>query len=56
LSAFLEDHEEAVYKPLDGMGGTSIFRVKRGDQNLNVILETLTADGKKYDYGSKISS
>jgi glutathione synthase len=46
LSAFLEDHEEAVYKPLDGMGGTSIFRVKRGDQNLNVILETLTADGK----------
>ena len=45
LSAFLEDHEEVVYKPLDGMGGTSIFRVKRGDQNLNVILETLTADG-----------
>ena len=46
LSAFLEDHEEVIYKPLDGMGGTSIFRVKRGDQNLNVILETLTADGK----------
>ncbi len=46
LSAFLEDHEEVVYKPLDGMGGTSIFRVKRGDQNLNVILETLTTDGK----------
>ena len=46
LSEFLEDHEEVVYKPLDGMGGTSIFRVKRGDQNLNVILETLTADGK----------
>ena len=46
LSAFLEDHEDVVYKPLDGMGGTSIFRVKRGDQNLNVILETLTADGK----------
>ena len=46
LSAFLEDHEEVVYKPLDGMGGASIFRVKRGDQNLNVILETLTADGK----------
>ena len=46
LSAFLEDHEEVVYKPLDGMGGTSIFRVKRGDQNLNVILETLTDNGK----------
>ena len=46
LSAFLEDHEEVVYKPLDGMGGVSIFRVKRGDQNLNVILETLTDNGK----------
>ena len=34
-----------VYKPLDGMGGTSIFRVKEGDQNLNVILETVTQYG-----------
>ena len=32
---------------LDGMGGTSIFRVKRGDFNLNVILETLTQDGQQ---------
>lgn len=45
LKAFLEQHDEVVYKPLDGMGGTSIFRVKQGDQNLNVILETLTNYG-----------
>ena len=36
-----------VYKPLDGMGGTSIFRVTAGDQNLNVILETLTNYGRQ---------
>ena len=36
-----------VYKPLDGMGGTSIFRVSQGDQNLNVILETLTNNGQQ---------
>ncbi|HAZ78997.1 MAG TPA: glutathione synthase [Porticoccaceae bacterium] len=46
LKSFLEDHGEVVYKPLDGMGGTSIFRVKNGDQNLNVIIETLTDYGK----------
>ncbi len=42
LKLFLEEHKDVVYKPLDGMGGTSIFRVREGDQNLNVILETLT--------------
>ncbi|MDG0968458.1 MAG: glutathione synthase [Porticoccaceae bacterium] len=46
LKTFLADHGEVVYKPLDGMGGTSIFRVKNGDQNLNVIIETLTDYGK----------
>jgi len=47
LKMFLEKHGDVVYKPLDGMGGTSIFRVSEGDQNLNVILETLT------DYGQQ---
>jgi len=47
LKAFLQAHHEVVYKPLDGMGGTSIFRVKAGDQNLNVILETLTKFGSE---------
>jgi glutathione synthase len=38
-------HEDVIFKPLDGMGGSSIFRVKPGDPNLNVILETLTEFG-----------
>ena len=42
LKGFLQEHQDVVFKPLDGMGGTSIFRVKADDQNLNVILETLT--------------
>lgn len=46
LKQFLAKHQEVVYKPLDGMGGTSIFRVKEGDQNLNVIIETLTNYGQ----------
>ena len=46
LKQFLIEHKEVVYKPLDGMGGTSIFRVQQGDQNLNVIIETLTNYGQ----------
>ena len=42
LKAFHAEHGDVIYKPLDGMGGASIFRVKEGDSNLNVILETLT--------------
>ena len=41
LRAFVTEHGEAVLKPLDGMGGRSIFRASVGDPNLNVILETL---------------
>ena len=47
LKAFLKEHKDVVYKPLDGMGGTSIFRVIEGDQNLNVILETITEYGRQ---------
>lgn len=47
LKEFLITHKDVVFKPLDGMGGTSIFRVKKGDQNLNVILETLTQNGQQ---------
>ncbi|HEX5418566.1 MAG TPA: glutathione synthase [Gammaproteobacteria bacterium] len=42
LLGFLAEHEKIVLKPLDGMGGRSIFIVARGDQNTNVIFETLT--------------
>ena len=41
----MSEHGDVVAKPLDGMGGKSIFRVRQGDSNLNVILETLTAGG-----------
>lgn len=43
--AFVGEHGEAVLKPLDGMGGRSIFRARAGEANLNVILETLTQGG-----------
>ncbi|MDQ1107756.1 glutathione synthase [Stenotrophomonas rhizophila] len=46
LKAFVLEHGQAVLKPLDGMGGRSIFRSGTGDPNLNVILETLT-DGER---------
>ena len=45
LKAFVAEHEEVVLKPLDGMGGRGIFRVRAGDPNLNVILETLLGGG-----------
>jgi glutathione synthase len=53
LKKFLDEHLDVVFKPLDGMGGTSIFRVKQGDQNLNVILETLTKNGQETIMGQK---
>lgn len=43
---FIRTHGEVVAKPLDGMGGKSIFRIKASDNNINVILETLTDGGK----------
>ena len=48
LRAFLEEHRHIVVKPLEGMGGKSIFVVQAGDNNANVIFETLTDDGKRY--------
>lgn len=39
---FLEQHKDIILKPLHGMGGVSIFRVREGDPNTNVIIETLT--------------
>jgi glutathione synthase len=46
LKAFVAEHAEAVLKPLDGMGGRSVFRASAGEPNLNVILETLTGEGR----------
>jgi glutathione synthase len=46
LRGFVATQGEVVAKPLDGMGGRSIFRSHTGDPNLNVILETLTDEGR----------
>lgn len=46
LRAFHAEHADIVVKPLDGMGGMSIFRVGPGDANASVIYETLTAGGR----------
>ncbi|EEW06985.1 glutathione synthase [Vibrio mimicus] len=48
IKAFREQHGDVILKPLDGMGGASIFRVKEGDPNLSVIIETLTNHGQNY--------
>lgn len=45
--AFLSQHQDIVLKPLDGMGGASIFRVRQDDPNISVILETLTEQGRR---------
>jgi glutathione synthase len=45
LKAFHRQHQDVIFKPLDGMGGTAIFRVKPEDPNLSVILEMLTEHG-----------
>jgi len=46
LRAFVLDHRDCVLKPLNGMGGRSIFRARADDDNLKVIIETLTAGGE----------
>lgn len=47
LRDFQQEHGDIILKPLDGMGGASIFRVKLDDPNTSVIIETLTEHGKK---------
>ncbi|PTR15031.1 MULTISPECIES: glutathione synthase [unclassified Nitrosospira] len=44
---FLEEHGDIVLKPLDGMGGASVFRIHRADHNIGVIIETLTHYGMR---------
>lgn len=45
IKQFLQKYRDIILKPLDGMGGSSIFRVKHTDPNINVIIETLTKLG-----------
>ncbi len=47
IRAFAAEHGLSVVKPLDGMGGESIFRLEPNDPNLNVILETITSKDRE---------
>ena len=47
LRAFHAQHSDVIFKPLDGMGGSAIFRAKPDDPNISVILETLTHSGRQ---------
>ncbi|MDH3589987.1 MAG: glutathione synthase [Gammaproteobacteria bacterium] len=49
MRRFADSHKKVVFKPLDGMGGKSIFVMSADDPNTNVVLETLT------DYGSRFA-
>ncbi|CBJ82456.1 glutathione synthetase [Xenorhabdus bovienii str. Jollieti] len=48
LREFHQKHGDVIFKPLDGMGGASIFRLKQDDPNIGVIIETLTEHGSRY--------
>jgi glutathione synthase len=48
IRAFHQQHGDIILKPLDGMGGTLIFRLKQDDPNIGVIIETLTGYGQRY--------
>jgi glutathione synthase len=45
LRDFVSEYKDAIFKPLDGMGGSGIFHVREGDKNLSVIIEMLTQLG-----------
>ena len=47
IREFLGVHSDIILKPLDGMGGSSVFRVTQNDPNLNVIIETMTQLGSR---------
>jgi glutathione synthase len=48
LREFHAKHKDVILKPLDGMGGASIFRIKENDPNIGVIIETLTEHQQRY--------
>ncbi|WP_394754766.1 glutathione synthase [Crenothrix sp.] len=53
IRAFLAEHGEIILKPLDGMGGASIFYVHQQDANLSVILEIMTQHNSRYVMAQK---
>lgn len=53
IRAFLRLHQEIILKPLDGMGGASIFYVRENDPNISVILETMTDHSRRFVMAQK---
>lgn len=53
LLEFIKQHKNTIIKPLDGMGGQSIYRVNAADHNCKVILETMTQEGTAYVMAQK---
>ena len=53
IRSFLHEQGEIILKPLDGMGGTSIFHLRKDDPNLSVILETMTQYNSRYVMAQK---
>ena len=53
IRSFLLEQGEIILKPLDGMGGTSIFHLRQNDPNLSVILETMTQYNSRYVMAQK---
>ncbi len=48
ITGFLQTHKDIILKPLGGMGGASIFRLRKDDPNTNVVIETITGHGSEY--------
>ena len=53
IREFLDEHSDIILKPLDGMGGQSIFRTHTSDHNTNVIIESLTDHGRRFAMAQK---
>lgn len=47
IRAFHREHQDIILKPLDGMGGTGIFRIREDGMNLGSVIETLTVNGSR---------
>ncbi len=56
IDAFVDEHEDVIIKPLDGMGGSSIFRIRKADPNRNVIVETVSHLGAADGHGAALHS
>jgi glutathione synthase len=47
IREFIGEHDDVIVKPLDAMGGSSVFRLRKNDPNIGVVLETLTRHGSR---------